>query len=259
MATYFDKVEVINLNSRFDGWVEDVNDILSEIDDRSLIKNSVPRLPINKLTQRFRELKYVCLVNELTIIETRRIFKSMGLDENDKEKDYFDDLYDRMLNVPDFDNEEERCEEDTYDDWPINNSDDLSNPARNKPVYGADPDDLDPKDITVIVDCYAMYTPSLLQWLTVHERNGMRKIASKKLFDELKNHPEKDDPAILLSPDSIKTIYPMIINSSNANIRKLLSLKSNPDKSFLKMALLHELGHHTYRAQTINLSEAMAN
>ena len=107
MATYFDQVEVINLNSKFDGWIEDVTDIISDIDNRALIKNSVPRLPLNKLLKRLRELKYVCLVDDLTIIETRRIFQSVYFGEHNQRRNPFDDWYERMQDAPDSDDEEE--------------------------------------------------------------------------------------------------------------------------------------------------------
>jgi len=76
MSKTFECTEVINLGSRYAGWLEDVRFLLDQLGEPERWPDAVPAIPHTKLAQRFRELRYVALVNPLTLRETRLAFPS---------------------------------------------------------------------------------------------------------------------------------------------------------------------------------------
>ncbi len=283
MINYLNNIEVLNLSSRYCGWVEDVKLLTAEIGTKDALKRAFPRLKIRQLSKKISEVKYCCLVSNLTIETTRQIFEPVhgrlnwpddnahetdgknGDDsykrrEDDPDDNFLEQLFKELMDVPE--DEEMYANNHDWDASSLGNSE--LNLAKsiivNDPFYGKDP--YKPQVVLLVVDCYGIYTQSLKKWLDNYCSNKSNCGITRAMLDlqeKLRNNPDLDGPAVLLSPENIKTIQPMVANNRDRTVRELLTIKLQPDMQFLKMVFLHELGHHVFKAPGRNLSEAMAN
>lgn len=62
----FPELSVQNLSSRYEGWLEEIFAILKELDLTNTISNTGLGVPSRALKDRLKELKYICLVSDLS-------------------------------------------------------------------------------------------------------------------------------------------------------------------------------------------------
>jgi len=262
------KAEVVNLGSRYAAWVDDVGELLAAFDDAEALGQAVPSVAYDALAQRVGQLKYVCLVGSLLTVETRKAFPSVPPGQETARNEYLDGLLGRMRDAPVRDQEDESEGDrgrpegggEPEEDFPWNSNVDPvedRGASREPPHYGGRQG-----RVQVVVDCYGIYLESLKEWLqSVVRGAGNRTI--RRWHERLQADPEADGPAVLLCPERIETIHRLVVSRAPLPVRKQLSLGRCPTRTFLKLTLLHEVGHHVYpvhRAGAIRfLSEALAN
>lgn len=233
--------KIINLSSRFEGWVSEIDRIIKETGRKDLYIKAAPGVPWEELSKRLKELKYVFLLDKLKFRELRRVTNCM---EDLSNKLLFDleKIFNKMKQDSD---PQEVCDREDREERVDRDEDSL---LLLEPCYDYIED--------VIIDCLGVYVRSLTATL--------KKISSYKfnhrvltLIEELEMDPGKDGPAILLCPELIESVYRNIVKKSSPE----LLLHPNPTYTFLKATYLHELGHHIYQTTKPYryLWEAMAN
>jgi len=287
-------IPVINLTSGFSGWAENVRTLLFDLEDPEAWKRAVPSVCARSLTERYRELRCICLVDELTLSESRRVFPPVPRSlPRDSDRYFFDrnlDRGDREVGdrpIEDLLDEMEAApwrypnEPGSEDDLSAGENDGDNRQAMERyiahhwPHLGgfprapsaAAPWPGSANDVEIVVDCYGMYVRSLRTWLREVGGRGSSYSLPRKA-DEIEELQD-GGPAVLLCPEAIETVDRLVAQTSPSSIRELLQIDRNPDLLFLKTVLLHEIGHHIFdvvrhesHTETripVNLSEGLAN
>lgn len=281
MATYLDKVNLINLGSKHEDWLNDVKEILMEIDHKNFIDLMAPKNREKKFKRRLRELRHLCLISDQQYKETRNIKVNRGgflqegkeeeisrpIEENQShEKDELDGLLEEALNPPMEEKGKEILSENPKETGERERE--AGKIISGKPdIYGTG---ISGKgkvkegvniQVTEVVDCYGVYVKSLKNWIknVISSRRPWEMERMEEYLKSMEKGDLEDGPGILICPENIKTIYPLMMRRNGEEVVESLAPELNPDFLFLKMTLLHELGHHVYPCPNILFSEGMAN
>lgn len=215
----------------------------------------MPSISWVEIGNKLKELKYVCLVDELTFVSIYRdseCYKQENSFLQDLQK-----LFEEMEQAP----EDGYGNDHVMQDFPDADRLNRRNTRNSNFPSGLNNGDLpeEPcvdKDKERIIDCYGIYTKSLYRIL-MQKNYPYNNENACKLISKLRNDLASDGPAILLCPELIEKIYAKTVMS----VDRSLGVADNPTYSFLKMVYLHELGHHIYQISDrfSLLGEAMAN
>ncbi len=265
-------VKLLNLGSAHEGWLQSVRGLLGELMDPEVLERAVPTVPFEDLDERLRSLRFVCLVDDLTLFESRQAFPERGRPGEPDEDLY--GLLGRLRDAPVVDGGEEQPK------WPrpealrpVGEFSELLGrglhearwAAGHEPHHGEVGEEQavgrQGAGVDVLVDCYGLYVGSLHGWAA-----GLGRSRGNAGIEAMfRNHPdyrEADGPAVLLSPELISTLYRLVMSRAPRPVRYYLAPERAPDLIFLKLVLLHEIGHHVYPVHgraSKNVSEAFAN
>lgn len=240
-------IRILNLGSRYPGWIDSVKE---QIEEEILVwrkwSAAAPSIADDALSGRAGSLKYFCLVDDLTLQWSRGRLRP---EERGHDPD-LQELLARMLDAPPAEDGGEQelrpdLEEKAYPSIQV---------AAHEPRHGIEED-----GTSVTVDCYGIYTGSLLGWMHSMDFRSLGNVATEWAMS-VNSGEEEDAPAVLVSPELIGTLPALISYTAPSNVRRVLG--SDAESLFLKLVLLHEIGHHVYPAHensTLAVSEAMAN
>lgn len=291
MTTTPQMPKIININSSDKRAASKVKRLMENLFSQIQTVGSPFVFNKDDLINRLNELPYICLVDELTLRQTRIIMPGLKGREEESNDNFYRELNKRMKEAPLYDEEEP--------------SDELEKKIRNKrmreleekksvklpPEYTKKVDEsiynVPPQAgekevkgwvIESIIDCYGIYISSLKGWLEDYlycltsqrndsldqpnNYNQQNSVINRigKILSQIKNN---DSPAVLLAPELIQTIPNMVFQSNPSLYPKLQYHKIDAQELSLKLVLLHEIGHHVFPIHKKNynvfLSEAMAN
>lgn len=238
----FNNIQIVNLGTGYD-WTDKVRSIL--MDPKTWNPAFLPSIPLQSMHDRLHEIKCICLVEWLTIQETRTVFPALpGKNHESSGADFLGSLLNRMLTDED-ENDEENGKGNHF-------------PASSLPHYGCPEGG---NEVTVVVDCYGMYVSSLRKWLSALSQL-YRHEKMHQYFDAL---PE-DGPAVLLCPELIATIPgDLLRRAARMGLGAIYGMDHGEvlNMTLLKLTLLHEFGHHMFPVHMKRpgkyICEAMAN
>ncbi|MEN6617795.1 MAG: hypothetical protein ABFD12_14670 [Syntrophorhabdus sp.] len=273
----FPEVEIADINSNRNDWEDKVEALL--LNPRESVYHLLNKcIDGDSIKERAASLKYVLLLNQLRFMEIREYYSinisgecpessetiSETIDENpfdpdeplcgNNESDSIDDMLDEGM---DGDLPEEMMPEEIEDHLPNEEASEVHDSAGVlggffPPICSGEPSSLPnsspngPIRVVTIVDCFGIYTNSLASFI--------RSLPKRLINDFLRwkpmilSDPKLDGPAVLLSPELIQTIGPRIRKVGSAFVIKELGKHANSDDLFLKMILMHEIGHHFFPA-----------
>lgn len=260
-------VQVLNLGTAYAGWMDSVWKLLDEVTRSESLEDGVVSIPVEALRERLRSLRYVCLIDDLALAESRRAFP--GRPESEEPDEDLYGLLAGLLDAPLLD------EEQPQPRWPT--PEDLLPPESRSEILEADlrgaraAAEQEPHhsggdaggdgSAAVVVDCYGLYVGSLLGWMEGLGHRG-RNARFEEMRQKILSYEEEDGPAVLLSPELISTLHRLVMGRAPRPLRHYLTPDRLPDRIFLKLVLLHEVGHHVYPVHeraAAEVSEAMAN
>lgn len=236
-----------NLNSRFSGWLDGTRHLMVELEPR--LGRFQPTFAPAMLAERIAGITYVGLVDDGILQSTRRVFRDPGRDREWRNMPGW--LYERLT---------------SSNRW----FDDLDNqvipPAlREPPHHGSRKPGKHP--ITVITDAYGIYSSSYSAWI-----DGLSNDCSaafipewQERLDPASDSAYADGPAVILCPENIATLCPVLARFGDQDLRDSLKLDASIDREIVKFVLWHEIGHHVFPVSRCpehdrqDLREAMAN
>ncbi len=156
--SYVGHIHFFNINSSFDGWAQELRSFAKENAKQENYYKCLPSIPWWEIGNKLKELKYVCLVDELTFTSIYRSSECYKKENSLLEK--MEKVFDEIEQIP----EDGYCGDYMSRDFP-----DTPILSRNGRINVHHPDLKDddfPEEPCVdklhnrIIDCYGIYTKS---------------------------------------------------------------------------------------------------
>jgi hypothetical protein len=246
-------LELHDLDSGYPDWLNELRVLVDKLSNASLWQHAVPAIPLPRLHGRSYELRYICLISRKSAHAAVQLFHDIEPQSGGLASEF--ELFGR--NVPDWNEPGEGAELNASEpSGPELES--ATGPSRH-PSIGPAPTDVR----SVVVDHYGLYVGSLYGWLERGASSALLGPAEASLLDRLRATPALDGPAVLLCPERIRTLHGLLRRRIPVSVSDRLALDSVTNRTYLKLTLLHELGHHVFPAQDISgmqyMPDAMAN
>jgi hypothetical protein len=241
----FGYTRVWNLGSVYDDWRWDVRLLLEELASNPHWQEAAPSISMGNLSRRARGLRYVCLVPDLTITASFKLpvafQKQDGLAaELGPMLQQAEELQDNSSATQDPDMHRRAAE------------------VNEVPHYALAPGG---NYCNAIVENFGMYVESLRAWTLTLIHSSAETAPLRLLHMEFESGNAEDGPAVLLCPERIVSLHERVRCQPQSLCPPTLDIVTS--RTLLKLTLLHELGHHYFRAHRVKgacyAPEALAN
>jgi len=269
----FDTALCLNLGSAHASWLAEIPGLLDEL--TTSLEREPSAIPFPYLRHRLKSISYFCLTDALTLSRTREVViphPNSADSEISNNADDTDPIEDWSCEDASWDKTELGNEIETdWDERPDSQCrppwEGLFNPAET-PDSGCLPESNNNSEchigtVSLVVDCYGLYVTSIRLWAQ-SLGSKQRPQSVGELLNRIEDGSLTDGPAVLLCPENICEIPAIVASSVRPEMRRDHSLAGNPLLQFLRLVLLHEIGHHVFplhceSRKSLELSEAMAN